>query len=146
MNEVYRFVAAEKAVHPVALLCRVLGVVRSSFSAWLEAEQARSARERADEALAHEITVIHLASKGAYGVPRVHAELRRLGRAVNRKRVERIMRKRGIAGVTRRRRRAPTRPDKQARPAPDLIGRDFTADRPGTRLVGDITYLPTREG
>ncbi|MFE2442697.1 IS3 family transposase [Streptomyces sp. NPDC021218] len=146
MSEVYRFIAAEKAVHPVALLCRVLGVVRSSFYAWLEAEQARQARTRADEALAHEITVIHLASKGAYGVPRVHAELRRLGRAVNRKRVERIMRERGIAGVTRRRRRWLTRPDKQARPAPDLIGRDFTADRPGTRLVGDITYLPTEQG
>ncbi|MEU9247712.1 IS3 family transposase [Streptomyces sp. NPDC048385] len=97
MNEVYRFIAAEKAVYPVALLCRRLGVARSSFYAWLEAEQARSARERADEALAHDITVIHLASKGAYGVPRVHAELRRLGRTVNRKRVERIMRKRGIA-------------------------------------------------
>jgi len=112
VSEVYRFIAAEKAVHPVALLCRVLGVVRSSFYAWLEAEEARQARTRADDALAHEITVIHLASKGAYGVPRVHAELRRLGRAVNRKRVERVMRERGIVGVTRRRRRSLTRPDK----------------------------------
>jgi putative transposase len=146
VSEVCRFIAAEKAVYPVALLCRVLGVVRSSFYAWLEAEEAREARTRADDALAHEITVIHLASKGAYGVPRVHAELRRLGRAVNRKRVERVMRERRIAGITRRRHRSLTRPDKQARPAPDLIGRDFTAARPGTRLVGDITYLPTLEG
>jgi transposase InsO family protein len=117
----------------VALLRRVLGVVRSSFYAWLEAEAARQAKTRSDDALAHEITVIHLASKGAYGVPRVHAELRRLGRTVNRKQVERVMRERGIVGVTRRRRRSLTRPDKQARPAPDLIGRDFTAARPGTR-------------
>ncbi|MEU1948186.1 IS3 family transposase, partial [Streptomyces sp. NPDC020125] len=146
MSEVYQFIAAEKAAYPVTLLCRVLGVVRSSFYAWLEAEQDRRARQRADEALAHEITLIHLAPNGAYGVPRVHAELRRLGRAVNRKRVERIMRQRRITGVTRRRRRSLTRPDRQARPAPDLIGRDFTATRPGTRLVGDITYLPTREG
>ena len=121
-------------------------MVRFSFYAWLRAEESRQARERADVALAHEITVIHLASRGTYGVPRVHAELRRLGRAVNRKRVERIMRERGIAGVTRRRRRWLTRPDKRARPAPDLIGRDFTATRPGTKLVGDIAYLPTREG
>ncbi|MGY0063382.1 IS3 family transposase [Streptomyces sp. LZ34] len=146
MNEVYRFIAAEKATYPVALLCRVLGVVRSSFYAWLEAEEAREERVRADEALAHEIMVIHLASKGAYGVPRVHAALRRLGWPVNRKRVERIMRERQITGVTRRRRRSLTRPGRQARSAPDLIGRDFTAARPGTRLVGDITYLPTREG
>ncbi|MCQ8193911.1 IS3 family transposase [Streptomyces rugosispiralis] len=146
VSEVYRFIAAEKAAYPVALLCRVLGVVRSSFYAWLEAEEVRQARTRADDALAHEITVIHLASKGAYGVPRVHAELRRLGRTINRKRVERVMRERGIAGVTRRRRRSLARPAKQARPAPDLLGRDFTAARPGTRLVGDITYLPTQEG
>lgn len=44
MNEVYRFIAAEKATYPVALLCRVLGVVRSSFYAWLEAEEAREER------------------------------------------------------------------------------------------------------
>ncbi|WP_441248212.1 IS3 family transposase [Kitasatospora sp. McL0602] len=146
MSEVYRFIAAEKATYPVTFLCRVLGVPRSSFYAWADGQQARRERARADDALTHEITVVHLASRGAYGVPRVHAELRRLGHAVNHKRVERLMRERGIAGVTRRRRRSLTRPDRQARPAPDLIGRDFTATRPGTRLVGDITYLSTGEG
>ncbi|AWW35406.1 hypothetical protein DN051_40010 [Streptomyces cadmiisoli] len=55
-------------------------------------------------------------------------------------------RERGIRGVTRRKRRSLTRPDTKAKPAPDLIGRDFHADRPGTRLVGDITYLPIAEG
>ncbi|MES4909226.1 MULTISPECIES: IS3 family transposase [unclassified Streptomyces] len=74
---------------------------------------------RADDALVHEITVIHLASKRASGVPRVSAELRRLGRAVNRKRLERLMRERGIASVTRRRHRSLTRPDKRAGPAPE---------------------------
>lgn len=69
MNGVHQFIAVEKAVYPVTLLGRVLGVVRSSFYAWLEAEHHRRAGERADEALAHEITVIHLSSKGAYGVP-----------------------------------------------------------------------------
>ncbi|WP_033257441.1 IS3 family transposase [Kitasatospora phosalacinea] len=146
MSEIYRFIAAEKATYPVALLCRILGVPRSSFYAWADGEEARRRRRRADDALAHEITVVHLASRGAYGVPRVHAELRRLGHEVNRKRIERLMREHGIAGITRRRRRSLTRPDKQARPAPDLLGRDFTADRPGTRLVGDITYLLTEEG
>lgn len=145
MSEVYRFIAAEKATYPVTLLCRILGVPRSSFYAWADGQQARRERARADDALVHEITVVHLASKGAYGVPRVHAELRRRGHAVNHKRVERLMRERGIAGITRRRRRSLTRPDRQARPAPDLIARDFTATRPGTRLVGDITYLVRRE-
>ncbi|MEH0468150.1 IS3 family transposase [Streptomyces hayashii] len=76
----------------------------------------------------------------------IHAELRRLGRRVNRKRIARVMRERGIRGVTRRKRRSLTRPDAKAKPAPDLIGRDFHAERPGIKLVGDITYLPTTEG
>ncbi|MFE7558192.1 IS3 family transposase [Kitasatospora sp. NPDC057500] len=104
------------------------------------------ARRRAEGLLAAEITVIHLTSRGAYGVPRVHAELRRQSRAVNRKKVERIMRERGIAGVTRRRRRGLTRRAHKPVFAPDLIGRDFTAPRPGVRLVGDMTFLPTEEG
>ncbi|MEU1569164.1 IS3 family transposase [Streptomyces mirabilis] len=81
-----------------------------------------------------------------YGAPRVHAELRRRGHAINRKKVERIMRERDIRGITRRRRRHLTKQDAKAAPAPDLVGRDFTAKRPGTKLVGDITYLPTIEG
>ncbi|WP_326793307.1 IS3 family transposase [Streptomyces sp. NBC_00841] len=89
---------------------------------------------------------IHASSRGAYGAPRVQAALRRKGHAVNRKKVERIMRERDIRGVTRRRHRHLTQQDTKAAPAPDLVGRDFTATRPGTKLVGDITYLPTIEG
>ncbi|CAM5273434.1 IS3 family transposase [Streptomyces atroolivaceus] len=146
MNETYAFIEAEKTTHGVALLCRLLKVARSSFYAWLAAATNRAARKAADDALAHEITVIHVASRHTYGVPRVHAELRRLGRCVNRKRVARLMREHGIQGAHRRRRRSLTRPDKKAKPAPDLIGRDFYAETPGTQLVGDITALPTGEG
>ncbi|WP_327365051.1 IS3 family transposase [Streptomyces sp. NBC_01217] len=126
--------------------CRLLKVARSSFYAWRAGQQARTARKAADDALAHEITVLHIASRRAYGVPRIHAELRRLGHRVNRKRIERVMRERGITGVTRRRRRSLTRPAKKAVPATDLLGRDFTAREPGTRLVGDITFIATDEG
>ncbi|MGW2524602.1 IS3 family transposase [Streptomyces sp. NPDC001617] len=65
---------------------------------------------------------------------------------MNRKCIARVMRERDIRGVTRRKHRSLTRPDKKAKPAPDLIGRDFHAERPGIKLVGDITYLPTAEG
>ncbi|MDT0443451.1 IS3 family transposase [Streptomyces johnsoniae] len=146
MSEVYAFIEAEKTTFGVALLCRLLKVGRSSFYAWRSGEQARTARQAADHALAHGITVLHLASKGACGVPRIHAELRRHGHRVNRKRVERVMRERGIAGVTRRKRRGLTRPSKKAAPAPDLLGRDFTALAPGMKLVGDITAVATGEG
>ncbi|PIM67312.1 hypothetical protein CTU88_38130 [Streptomyces sp. JV178] len=98
MNDVYAFIEAEKTTHHVALLCRLLKVARSSFYAWMAGKQARAARRAADDALAHEITVLHIASRCTYGVPRIHAELRRLDRRVNRKRVERIMRERDITG------------------------------------------------
>ncbi|MDK0523950.1 IS3 family transposase [Streptomyces sp. ML-6] len=134
MNETYVFIEAEKTTHGVAFLCRLLKVARSSFYAWLATAKNRAARRAADQTLVHEITVIHVGSRQTYGVPRVHAELRRPGRQVNRKR------------VARRKRRSLTRPDRKARPAPDLIGRDFHAEVPGTKLVGDITALPTGEG
>ncbi|MFE6205974.1 IS3 family transposase, partial [Streptomyces sp. NPDC057889] len=139
MNDTYAFIEAEKTTHGVAFLCRLLKVARSSFYAWLAAARTRSVRKAADEALVHEITVIHVGSRQTYGVPRIHAALRRLGRRVNRKRVARLMREHGIQGAHRRRRRSLTRPDKKAKPAPDLIGRDFHAEIPGTKLVGDIT-------
>ncbi|MEU0204004.1 MULTISPECIES: IS3 family transposase [unclassified Streptomyces] len=146
MSELYRLIHAEKATYPIVLLCRVLKVARSSYYAWREGEHVRAARRAADDALAHEIAVLHIASRHTYGVPRIHAELRRLGRRVNRKRVARVMRERDIRGATRRRRCSLTRPDAKAKPAPDLIGRDFHAGHPGTKLVGDITCLPTAEG
>ena len=79
MSELYRFVHAEKANYPIVLLCQVLRVARSSYYAWREGEAARHARQAADDALAHKITVLHVASRRTYGVPRIHAELRRRG-------------------------------------------------------------------
>lgn len=146
MSEVYAFIEAEKTTHSVAFLCRVLNVARSSFYAWLAARPATTRREAAEDDLAARIRTIHTASRGAYGVPRVHAALRRAGQVINRKRVERIMASRGIRGITRRKRRSLTRPDTTATPAADLIRRDFTATLPGSKLVGDITYLPTLQG
>jgi transposase InsO family protein len=92
-----------------------------------------------------EIAEIHGGNRGAYGCPRVTVELRRRGRQVNHKRVERIMREHQIVGITRHT-RSLTKHDPTVAPAPDLLSRDFTAQAPGERLVGDITYLPTGEG
>ncbi|GGT85475.1 IS3 family transposase [Streptomyces violascens] len=146
MSELCPFIHAEKANYPITLLCRVLHVARSSYCAWREGEAARRARQAADDALAHEITVPHLASRRTYGVPRIHAELHRHGRRVNRKRVARLMRERDIRGVTRRKHRSLSRLAKKTRLAPALIGGDFHAERPGPKLVGEITCLPTAEG
>ena len=83
----YRFIAREVARHPVALSCRVLGVSRAGFYAWRE--RPTSARARADSELTAVIPRLHAESRGVYGSPRVHAELRAAGRRHGRKRVAR---------------------------------------------------------
>ncbi|ATZ22158.1 Integrase core domain protein [Streptomyces lavendulae subsp. lavendulae] len=147
MSTICRFIHVEKANCPVTLLCKAMKTARSTYYAWAAGIEAREARRRADKALAHAITVIHLASRQNYGVPRITAELRRQGRRGNHERVARIMREHGIAGNSRRTgRRSLTKADSKAAPSPDLIGRDFTAARPGAKIVGNITYIPTAGG
>ncbi len=126
----------------VAVACRVLRVSTAGYYEWRE--RGPSARAVADEALSAEIAEIHQLSRGTYGSPRVHAELR-LGRDVRcgRKRVARLMRTAGLQGAFRRRTR-------RRQPAPpvhdDLVQRRFVADAPDKLWVTDITEHPTREG
>jgi transposase InsO family protein len=89
---------------------------------------------------------IHADSDGTYGRPRITAELRETGVAVNHKRVGRVMRRVGITGLHLRKKVRTTVPEPSAAPVPDLIERDFTAQAPNTRYVGDITYLPVGDG
>ena len=131
-------------MHPIATLCRVLGVSASGYYAW--AVRPASARATADAALMEQIPVIHTRSRGTYGERRVHAELAALGVHVGRKRVARLMRALGLAGVSRRKGPRTTIRDREARPAPDLVDRDFTAAAPDRLWVADITYVPTWAG
>ena len=135
---------SHQAAHPIATQCRVLGVSASGYCAW--AVRPASARATADAALMEQLRVIHTRSRGTYGERRVHAELAALGVHVGRKRVARLMRKLGLAGVSRRKGTRTTVRDRDARPAPDLVDRDFTAAGPDRLWVADITYIPTWAG
>lgn len=131
----------------VKRLCSILGVRRSSFYYWRRTAADRAVRQAADAKLADRIRAVHQESDGTYGAPRITAELRETrGEAVNHKRVARIMRASGIEGVRLRRRHRTTVPDPAAVKAPDLIGRDFSAEKTNTKYVGDITYLPIEGG
>ncbi|MBX5464310.1 MAG: IS3 family transposase, partial [Clostridia bacterium] len=102
---------------------------------------------QADAELAQRIVRIHARSRGTYGAPRIHAELRlEEGMRCSRKRVARLMRQRGLAGVHRRRPRGLTRRDPEATPAPDLVHRQFTVSAPNRLWVADITQHETGEG
>ncbi len=142
----FQFVADHRRRYGVKRLCAILGIARSGFYYWRRTVAVRAARQAADAKPAARIRTVHRASDGTYGVPRITAELRENGEVVNHKRVARVMRTIGLAGLRLRRRHRTTVPDPAAAKVPDLIGRDFTADRANTKYVGDITYLPLAGG
>ena len=135
---------ANQARFSIARMARVLGVSPSGFHAWREREPSK--RAQSDEVLKACIGDIHQRSRGTYGAPRIHAELAEDGIRVARKRVARLMREMGLVGVCRRRKTATTRRADNARPAPDLVERQFQADAPDQLWVADITYVPTWTG
>ena len=141
----FLFVAQEKAHHPITRLCRLLGVSTSGYYAW----RCRGplARARRDAELTARIKQVHQASRGIYGAPRVHAELT-LGQGIacGRKRVARLMRKAGLAGIHRRRRHGMTRRDPRRPLFPDRVQRDFTPSAPDRLWVADLTQHRTAEG
>ena len=137
--------SANQASFPVATMARVLGVSKAGYYAWLH--RSPSAHAVADNALLKRIRTIHATSRQTYGAPRVHAELRAQGEQHGRKRIARLMREGGLVGASHRRGGpVTTQRDKEARPAPDLVDRDFTAVGPNQLWVADITYVPTMAG
>ena len=141
----YTFIARACSDLPVAVCCRVMKVSTSGFYAWRS--QPCSDRDRADAVLTNTIVDIHRMSRRSYGSPRVHAELR-LGQDLrcSRKRVERLMRQAGVAGIYRRRSRGCTRRDPAAEPSDDLVDRQFDPVEPDRLWVMDVTEHPTAEG
>lgn len=140
----YPFIAAEKVFFPVKVLCSVLDVSRSGFYSWTKRGEPK--RKASDAQLAVEIVAIHRRSRGTYGSPRVHAELRARGFRVSKKRVERLMREGGVQ-ARRKRRFQRTTDSRHSLPiAPNLLARNFLTNRPNQAWVTDVTYIPTGEG
>ena len=135
---------AHQEQYPITTMCRVLEVSTSGYYAWLKRPPSRRAQE--DEALTQRIKKIHTRSKGTYGAPRIHAKLAQEGVHVGRKRVARLMRRAEIQGVSRRKRYSTTLRQANARPAPDLVERNFNANSPDELWVADITYVATWTG
>ena len=141
-------IEAEKATYKIAWMCRLLKVPRSSFYAWLaRAETPTRARRRE---LTEHVRRVFTFGRGAYGCRRVAAQLNREGQECSVGLVADLMRELGLAAVQPRAYKRTTIRGADPQDSPDLLERDFTpgpaGGAPGTRLVGDITYLRTGEG
>lgn len=133
----FRFIAAEKAHHPVSLLCRCLGVTRTGFYAWTA--RPESTHGRRDRKLRVAIRAVFEQHRRRYGSPRIHHELTAHGERVSRKRVVRLMQAEGLQARRRRRFVLTTNSDHGHPVADNLLARQFTAERPNQRWVADTT-------
>ena len=137
--------SANQATFPIVTMARVLGVSEAGYYAWRR--RPPSAHAVSDTALLKRVRTVHASSRETYGAPRVHAELRAGGEKHGRKRIARLMRAPSLVGASRRRAGVTTtRRERDARPAPDLVDRNFTASRPNQLWVADITFVPTATG
>lgn len=126
-------------------MCRLLGVSKSGYYAWQK--RLPSERTRTDEELLDHIVTIHRESRGLYGAPRVQADLRsKYQIRCSKRRVARLMRQAGLAGVKRGKKRQLTKRDASKTASPDLVERRFTAVAPDRLWVADITQHATAEG
>lgn len=129
--------------YPVDFMCEHIGVSKSGYYEWRTRPDSATATRRAQ--LRSVIEEVFAASGATYGHRRVHAQLRRQGVTVGPELVRQLMRELGLVPCQPRPKRwGLTQPSPST--VPDLVGRAFTADAPGEKLVGDITYIPTGEG
>lgn len=135
---------SNRATYRITTMCNTLGVSASGYYAWLSREP--SARSRSDVEVGDQVEAIHRRSRNTYGRPRIKAELKELGRSISNDRLARLMRERKLEGASRRKGIRTTVRDRDARPAPDLVDRKFTAAAPNRLWVADITYVPTYAG
>ena len=142
----FALIDEEKSHHPISRICRVLGVTPAGYYAYKK--RPLSKRAIADEGLKKRIVAYFDASHGNYGAPRILGDFREDGIAISRKRIARLMRELGIAGVSGRegKQRGRKTVGFESDPATDLVRRDFTAQEPNQVWFADITYVQTWEG
>jgi transposase InsO family protein len=125
-------------------MCKALNVSPSGYYAWRK--RPISAREMANRELVQKIEAVYHDNDGVYGSPRIYRELKAQGVVCSENRVARLMKLRRLRAKQVRRYKSTTKRNKKHRAAPNLLKRDFTADRPGHKWLADITYIPTQEG
>jgi transposase InsO family protein len=140
----YQFIEDHRGGFPVTRMCQELDVSPSGYYAWRQ--RPPSAREMANQELVRRIEAVYHDADGTYGSPRIYYELKEHGVGCSKNRIARLMRLRGLGAKQVRRYKSTTKRNKAHRTAPNLLERDFSADRPDHKWLTDITYIPTGEG
>ena len=140
------FVDAHRGELGVEPICTALGVAPSTYYAAKHRQREPSARAVRDAVWMPILLALWVANRKVYGARKLTKAARRAGHEIGRDQVARLMRELGVRGVSRRRKMFTTRSDPDAVRAPDLVNRDFTADRPDALWVTDLTYVATRAG
>ena len=140
----FAFISAKEVAFPVQSMCQVLGVSRSGYYAWKDRPAAGA--DPKTVALSAEIASAHRRSRGNYGSPRIHRELRAKGIRVSRKRIERLMRERGLKGAQKRRFHCTTDSRHTLPIAPNRLARNFDPTEANRVWAGDVTYIATEQG
>jgi putative transposase len=140
----YPFIQDQRGQFPITKLCAVLMVSLSGFYDWRR--RTPSNREQENQRLLLELRLLEVATRHRYGSPRMHLELRDRGWWVNRKRVEKLMKTHGIRARRRHRRVCTTKADPSLPVAPNLLNQEFHFEEINRAWVGDVTYIPTKEG
>ena len=140
----FRFISAHRETFKVGRMCTLLKVSRSGYYAWLKRPESRRSLE--NRALEDKIRVIHSASHGIYGSPKIYKDLIDDGVRCGKNRVARIMREAGIRSRTKKKFKATTNSRHNLPVAPNLLNQDFTVDVPDRTWVSDITYIHTKKG
>ncbi len=147
MKQRYAFISAHLKAFSIRAMCRVLGVCRSAYHAFVSGSARRLGRRASNAALVKEIQRIFRENKNRYGAPRIHAQLRRQGWKISKKKVSRLMKEHDIR-PPRKKRRVPITTDSKhgLAPSPNLLERKFDLLLPNTVWLADITYMATDEG
>ena len=140
----FQFIRGHRDEFPVTRMCKVLNVSPSGYYAWRN--RPVSAREMANRELYNKIEAVYNESHEIYGSPRIYRDLKKQNVACSENRVARLMRLRGLRAKQTKLYKTTTRRNKADPVAPNLLKRDFEADRPNQKWLTDITYIPTQEG
>jgi len=140
----YWFMDQHSSTHGVQKMCRIIGASRSGYYRWKIQPQSR--RQKENEKILMEIKESHKNSRRAYGSPRIVEDLKAKGMKCGKNRVARLMKIHGIVGKAKKKFKATTNSNHALPVAENLLNQNFTAEKPNTVWLSDITYVPTLEG